>query len=44
MIIPTYNEAQGITKTLNELQHRQSEQSLIHEIIIVDGKSDDGDE
>ncbi|MBS3739510.1 TIGR04283 family arsenosugar biosynthesis glycosyltransferase [Mesohalobacter halotolerans] len=42
VIIPTYNEAQGISKTLNELQHRQSEQSLIHEIIVVDGKSDDG--
>ena len=42
VIIPTYNEARVISKTLTELQSRQSKQSLLHEIIVVDGKSDDG--
>ncbi|RRO12417.1 TIGR04283 family arsenosugar biosynthesis glycosyltransferase [Flavobacteriaceae bacterium 14752] len=39
VIIPTYNEAKGITKTLRELQKRQSAKAYIHEIIVVDGQS-----
>lgn len=41
IIIPTYNEALEIVKTLSELQSRQSKNSYIHEIIVVDGQSDD---
>ena len=41
IIIPTYNEAGIITKTLNNLQERQSKKSFIHEIIVVDGQSQD---
>ncbi len=41
IIIPTYNESQSITKTLKELQKRQSFSSFIHEIIVVDGQSQD---
>ena len=41
VIIPTYNEAGIISKTLDTLQERQSKKSFIHEIIVVDGQSHD---
>ncbi|MGX1023208.1 TIGR04283 family arsenosugar biosynthesis glycosyltransferase [Flavobacterium sp. CS20] len=39
IIIPTYNEAQEIHRTLCELKNRQSKHSFIDEIIVVDGQS-----
>ena len=42
VIIPTYKEAKNIANTLTELQHRKSKNPFIHEILIVDGQSNDG--
>lgn len=41
IIIPTYNEADVISKTLSELLKRQSEACLIQDIIVVDAHSPD---
>lgn len=41
IIIPTYNEAKGIEKTLKELKQRQSKADFVEEIIVVDGQSKD---
>ena len=41
MIVPAYNEAEGVVSTIREIQRTLEEQGIEYEVVVVDDGSED---